>query len=544
MKKYIFLLLSVLFCIALSAAPRSLRQAQRMAPATKHCYTAMQADGHPAFYVFNRENEGGFVIISADDRAYTVLGYSDCGHWDEADLPDNMRAWLEGYVQELASVGEDYAPRVEQDSYTPVSPICQTKWGQRSPFNDLCPMYQGTHAAAGCVAIASAQIMKVYNYPTQGIGSNSYKWATENGDSIELSADFGATTYDWTNMLNSYDANATEAQKNAVATLVYHCGVADNMWYGKSSAANATSMLGKLINNFGYDKGISTWLKDYAGEKKLMHEIAASLTEGMPVYISAKTEDNTGHSFVCDGMDADGLIHINWGWFGKSDGYYRLSALAPQEQGTGGSSTNKAYTERIQIFTNIRPNINGEYVYSLTCEHVRVGKSAYHRDSLVYFYVDTLNNRGFCPWTGHLRLYVYHNGILFNTRSMDSMKALQNGKLRKLVTYAANFGKKEGDVYQYPDGEYEVVITARAEDMGDLYIPIYCRGVGEWKCQLTITGDSIYVKPIPAELNPTEGLEDVLYPETPQAEKILRDGVLYIRREGKTFTVNGEKVKD
>lgn len=538
MKKFFLLTLGALMSTMVWAAPRCMQQARSMAPGLRHVRTALTTDGQPAFYIFNRDNDEGFVIISADDRAHTVLAYSDKGHWDENDLPENLRVWLEGYAEQIGSQDAFYAPSMETASYTPVGQLCQTTWGQNDPYNRLCPMWQSNRTVTGCVATAASQIMKKHNYPEHGIGSHSYKWANANGDSIVLSADFENTTYDWSNMLNSYTSSATDVQKDAVATLIYHCGVANEMRYGKSaSTGDSPDMLGQMIDYFGYDKGVRTYRKGYVPDSVIMANIYENLRMGQPVYISAKTIDSIGHAFVCDGIDADGLLHINWGWNGKADGYYQLSAFAPKEQGTGGSSSGKAFTERIKVFTHIRPNADGDYYYSFCCENIQSLLPAYHRDSLVRFRVDSFYNDSYNAWQGHLRLLIYQDGEKYGSRSTSTdMNPLQPGKRRNKITYSANFS----DRTKYPDGEYEIVIAARATDQGSSsVIPVWCKGFGEWRCKMTIEGDSIYID---APQRP-EGILNTSAETVEKAQKILRDGVLYIRRNGVTYNVQGIKVK-
>lgn len=494
--KKIYLLTGFCFvCLALTASPRSLQQARRLVAGAQHVHTALQTNGQPAFYVFNKPNDGGFVLISADDRTYTVLGYSDTGHWDENDLPENARAWFESYAETISALPEAYHPSAPQQtaSYTPVAPLCETNWGQTAPYNNLCPSTSSGHAVSGCVSIAASQIMKRYAYPEHGTGSHAYKWATENGDSIILSANFENTTYDWTNMLNRYDSvESTQAQQTAVATLVYHCGVAANMKYGAdASSANSNTMIKALMTYFGYDKGIHRLFKDYAGEAILEQAMYEDLRAGRPVYISAKTVRNEGHAFICDGIDADGLFHINWGWLGKSDGYFRFSALNPQEQGTGGSTTNQGFNENLQIFTHIRPDVGGDYVHSMTCENIKLAQTACHRDSLVRLTVDTFYNRGYTDWTGNLKLYIYKDGKLYKTKTSSSRNPLPSNYYYHYVKYSANFS----DTAVYKEGEYEMVVAARADDQPDAYIPIYRKWLGEWRCKMTITSDSIYLTP-------------------------------------------------
>lgn len=536
----IILFTFALCSVCLFATPRSIQQARRAFSSSselRHVYTAVQPDGKPAFYVFNKGDEQGFVIISADDRAYTILGYSDTGRWEENDLPENMRAWLGMYqtdLEQLARLPE--AQMISEDfvSYTPVAPLCATKWNQSAPYNESCPSYQGKSAAAGCVAVAASQIMKKHAYPEHGVGEHSYKWVNENGDSITLSADFANTTYDWSNMLNTYTTTSASDKKKAVATLIYQTGVACNMKYGKSSSATSSTMIGELINTFKYDKGIRVLYKNYAGDSILLDAIQEDLLAGRPVYLSAKTVEGTGHAFVCDGMDADGLLHINWGWGGKSDGYFRLSALAPSEQGTGGSATNKAYTESVQIYTRIQPDAGGDYVHHLICERVQIERSDLARQDTVKFVVDTVRNRGFAVWNGNLRLRVYQNGELYESRTITKNKLLKPWNFYYHLNYKA--------AISYPPGEYELVMSIRDSAQSKTYIPLYCHGEGEWRCHMTITNDSIHLSRtspvIPQALEATK--EEV----QPMVQKILRNGVLYIRREGETYTLQGLRVND
>ena len=539
MKKIFFWIPVLCFVGSVCASPRTLRQARSLVPASRHVYTALTSDGEPAFYVLNRENEKGFVIIAADNRAHTVLGYSDTGHWDETDLPDGLRTLLNDYTHEIA-VAQDYSALEAMDNvakpYTPVDPFCSALWGQSAPFNNLCPTYNGKNCKTGCVAIAASQIMNVYRYPTQGIGTNSYKWETENKDSVTLSADFGQTTYRWEDILDSYPDTASAAQRNAIATLVYHCGVAANMDYGpSSSSAVSYEMVKSMIEHFGYDKGIGVLYKDYSPEEVLLDTIATELQQGRPVYISAKTVNKEGHAFVCDGMDADGLLHINWGWYGKSNGFYRISAFQPKTQGTGGAASGKAYTEQMQFYFRIRPDAGGDYVTSLNCENIRISAPSYARNEKVVFYVDSLHNRGFSPWTGHLKLYIYkEDGSFYGTRSYSkSMSPLDVRKYRPKVTYNADFSS-------YPEGTYKVVIAARSDDAPDAYIPVMRKGTGEWSCKMTIAGDSIYMTDphIPAAVSL------VKEEESSKVRKIITNGQLYIIRNNERYTVQGIKVND
>ena len=65
-----------------------------------------KATAQPALYVFNAEKGNGFVIVSGDDRTEPVLGYCDSGSYDPDNVPENMQAWLDQYVEEIVMLDE------------------------------------------------------------------------------------------------------------------------------------------------------------------------------------------------------------------------------------------------------------------------------------------------------------------------------------------------------------------------------------------------------------------------------------------------------
>ena len=161
MKHFLTLFASLLVCLHTIAALRTPEEALRIAaslgqdnqaariPARQlqdltHCYTALQSNGDPAIYVFNRGEDEGFVLISAEDRAKTVLGYADNGHWDEAHMSDATRMWIRNYCKQISRVATEpsyplHAPvgikkATLQKQYNTIAPISKTQWGQGSPY--------------------------------------------------------------------------------------------------------------------------------------------------------------------------------------------------------------------------------------------------------------------------------------------------------------------------------------------------------------------------------------------------------------------------
>ena len=200
----------------LSAVQRGTAQGSRMRLAHK---ANMPNSSEPALYIFNSSDNGGFVLVSAEDNALTILGYSDRGSFDAEHIPSNVQYMLDYYAESIAMSRTLSSPRAsiapQGTPSTPISPMLEAegiKWDQREPYNNLCPSDGGGRCATGCVATAGAQLMRYWKWPEQGSGSHSYTWQrcdsiTANGEcaattDTTLSVDFSAAHYDWANMMS------------------------------------------------------------------------------------------------------------------------------------------------------------------------------------------------------------------------------------------------------------------------------------------------------------------------------------------------------
>jgi hypothetical protein len=294
----------------------------------------------PYYYVFNRSNNAGFVIVSGDDRAKTVLGYSDTGHFDVENLPINMKYWLRGYENELQALSEgkvtqveEITPQLRTDFAASINPLIESEWNQGTPYNNLCPVIPtgkpnaGTKTVTGCVATAMAQIMRFHQYPATYNFSVNYKTKTL-GITINETL---SGTYDWGNMPYTYSSSSTTNQNSAVATLMYTCGVSVDMDYDTSSGADMYSPAEAFTDKFGYDANLQYYTRAYYSDAEWINLLKTDLNAGLPVlYGGVDTRPNKGgHEFVCDGYDANDYFHFNWGWGGTYNGNYVLSALNP-----------------------------------------------------------------------------------------------------------------------------------------------------------------------------------------------------------------------
>lgn len=309
----------------------------------------------PAFYIYNIGDQKGFVIVSGEDAAKTILAYADEGLFRTDNIPENLKSWLNFYQQEIeglrkasitTSVASSEQVSTSAAGIASVAPLLGTvKWNQSDPYNLLCPwdVNAESRTLAGCVAVAMAQIMKYYNWPVTGTGSHSYTDPIYGTQTV----DFSKKHYDWNNMLGVYGSTATAQQDTAVATLVYHCGVAVDMAYSLTGSSSYTiNAAAAFVNYFGYDAELQRYERAFFSQAEWNSLIKKELNNTRPVYFSANS-DAGGHAFVCDGYDSNDMFHINWGWGGSSNGYFELSALSSDNPGIIGATGGYSYQQNI-----------------------------------------------------------------------------------------------------------------------------------------------------------------------------------------------------
>ena len=348
MKKIV--VLAMMSALSLGASAEVLTPAQALervvgsaAPQSKtlrpQLVSTHPADGLPAVYVFTAHGDKGFMVISADDCAAPLLGICDDGHFDASLINPSMQEWLDGYADEIRWLRSNpnaprYLPAPKMAARTDIAPMVTTRWSQDEPYNNMCPADGNQRTVTGCVATAMAQIVNYHKLPTgKGTGSASvtYKGTT-------YTFDYASESFDWANMLDDYTGSYTDAQANAVAKLMYACGVSVDMSYGTGASGAVTSNVATALPTyFGFDSGAKTYQRKFYTLDNWNDLVYQQLKDYGPVQFSGRNDEG-GHSFVCDGYRQGDFFHINWGWGGASDGYFKLTALDPDSQGIGGSS--------------------------------------------------------------------------------------------------------------------------------------------------------------------------------------------------------------
>jgi hypothetical protein len=283
-----------------------------------------------AYYVVNFAPQG-WAIVSADDYVDPIIGYSTEGAFDPMRVPDNIDYMLR-YYKDMVTLGAREG-RVTRSAWknttfaltragVAVDPLIKVNFNQSSPFNKYCPGEDKDKALVGCVAVAMSQAMTVQRYPDRPQGTMTYTSSNYGKQTINYD---GERAYSWDNIIsgaNSYDE---------AARLLWHAGVSVRMDYGTDGSGIPASQPDRistaLRTYFGYGSDVryvwkSTYQDDW--ERLILNELNAGRAV---VFNGVDSDNNSGHSFNIDGFDGSSNYHVNWGWGGYGNGYFRLDNL-------------------------------------------------------------------------------------------------------------------------------------------------------------------------------------------------------------------------
>jgi len=451
------------------------------------------------FYVFNNPVQPGWVIVAGDDRALPILAYGNEAYFDEAEVPECVQDWLNGYVEQIEAIDKiKVEPQVVTEesvigaTKTKIAPLLFSKWAQGLPFNQGCPSFTDAetsttkYSPAGCVAIAMAQIM-YYHKSSYGCDAIPAYTSTSDNFTNERPA-LSKTTFNW-GIMNPWYHNefSTTASAKEVQKLIKYCGQAVKMNYGKSSSS-ATSQRNAFTYYFGYDKHSKQIKREDYDASRWEDIIYNEIALGRPVFISAR-KLNGGHAFICDGYDGNGLYHINWGWRGSYNGFFALNAMSDGNAGgTGAASGEEGYTINLQAIVGLQPSssssssidYNNLALYSSIEDErvpIEVPTTTYTRtsSSAPFSNVKLIANY----WNNSSQAYTYDLGWA----QID-----ENGNTKSVQPVATN-KTIQGGYYTYPTGLFSVSGTS-----GTYYLKPICRLSGQSTWLLTRGSKVNYVK--------------------------------------------------
>lgn len=298
-------------------------------------------------YTLYQTPKGDFAMIAADDRLPAVLAVGNSLTSGTTAQVNPGFEWFCSSIEEvsrlLTSSNMAFTTTLPDPAKYPakVDALITSQWGQDAPYSYWCPTGYGeicedytpdvVHCCVGCVATALAQIVRYYRFPDHAAGTANFLIGNN-----EASDSFDAT-FDWDNMLDTYpEGQYTEAQGRAVALLSYVCGLVSWMNYAtnESGSSNLAAVAGAQ-NYFGYSKDAATVVRSDYSEPEWMDMVYNELSQRRPLYyqgVHLNFDPSTGlvaagHSFVIDGYNEQGMVHVNWGWYGNYDGYFDIALL-------------------------------------------------------------------------------------------------------------------------------------------------------------------------------------------------------------------------
>lgn len=304
------------------------------------------------------QKAGHSLLLSNDEHA-VVFGEFDRPTSLES-MPEAVLSFLSTYDSVDAEDGNaffQFSNLSEGDGVDPL--LGNIEYDQGEPYNDLCPILNGGRAVTGCVATAMAQVMRYWRYPQVGTGTAKYT-----SSSGEKTYNFADHPFDWNNMLETYtisrlgvtNYNATEA--SAVATLMLACGASVNMNYDfAGSGSYISEAYLAMRDHFGYSPDIKYYESDDPNWEDWTETLQAQFDRGLPILYGG-TGTSGGHAFVLDGYqiaisETTGnpytLFHVNWGWNGTYNGWFRIRRLQPSDEFENYSNLNQ------RIVINIYP---------------------------------------------------------------------------------------------------------------------------------------------------------------------------------------------
>jgi hypothetical protein len=331
--------------------------------------TSHVVQGEPVYYILNL-TPSGYVIVSAESTVPPVLAYAFDGQCTVTGAPEQFTAWVKQYEKQIlyARGQKAMAPPAVTDAWDhllgddpatlriassrSVEPLITSNWDQGNYYNGHCPADAagpGGHTYAGCVPTCMGQVMYYFRWPQTGTGSYTY----DDPPYGTLSADFGATTYEWEKMPNSINN-----QNDAIAELLFHLGVSCDLQYGPGGSGMYNHKAAYSLRTFFKYSPQTRYLYRDSTTLDWDSVLIAHLDRKMPMYYAGWDVPNiSGHAFVCDGYQDSLFFHFNFGWSGSNNGYFYTSDLTP-----GGYNFNLAQ----EVIINCYPDTLS-YIYPQYC---------------------------------------------------------------------------------------------------------------------------------------------------------------------------------
>ena len=334
-------------------------------------YLEVKPDSNlPSMYIVNYDG-GGFIIIAGDKRIDPILAYSEHNSFnlDDKILPDGLINWLKAVHTAIGEIrvanGEqgELLESIWEKSFTElhpitkgtrhtanartqitwyegdcnngdsgyqqitrVEPLINSWWGQGDRYNDACPMlgctepYNG-RAYTGCVATATGQVMRFWQFPNTFNWSQMPAFNSPTAEVARLLADLGSR------LQMSYGCRGTGSganYRNVKGTLAsYGYPMASDGSYNYWTASDYIQGGRPVL--LGGSKSTAWWI---FGSKDGHLWVADGMNEIM--YYTCSSDPNTPGEWIAQYTGYTAGLYMNWGWEGMDNAWYASNSFNPE----------------------------------------------------------------------------------------------------------------------------------------------------------------------------------------------------------------------
>ena len=472
MKKILLLAIIASTSLNLSASERSDQEMRRIAEKqlkSQRSINTRSMDSEikkvsdtDAYCIYATSNS--YAIVSKDTRNAPILGYSETPY-NEEKMPCGMKWWLNTVN---VAAGDSEIRSTTRGTTDVIPPLLTTEWGQGEPYNLKCPTLEGEKTPSGCVATAMSQVLYYFKYPETGKGSSSY---TVMGGFRPWALNYGAT-YQYDLMKDKYDATTlaslTDEEKNAISTLLLHCGAAVKMNYNTDgSGATEFDATDGLATYFRYDSlALHCYERDFFNNEEWMNLVREELAAQHPILYFGRDDRAGGHAFVIDGINAEGLVHVNWGWDGECNGYYAIDGLTPKRTVGFAFGYNFSSSQAMIVGYKLKEKPDAEDTYTSLWASEKPYKIS---TSGKYFNISNLGsfyNYNWLPFEGSIDLIFEEdktNGqqykIVINEEDFENYKGIKLWGYKRDALDQVSFTRVNDA--NFPAGNYKVFLGSK-----------------------------------------------------------------------------------
>ncbi|MDE7496525.1 MAG: Spi family protease inhibitor [Muribaculaceae bacterium] len=271
-------------------------------------------------YVINYADEGGFAIISADNRVQPVLAFSENGtfSFDNEIAVDNFINNLGEFISqnnETSFKGIVYPLFVQE-----VAPRIVTQIHQEAPFNKYV-VAEYPNCPAGCVPVATALILihtqdELLNYHNMNVSFKNIRKAMRG---IYFPSSSGENIISTVADNPIPNPGSYQDAIDQIAKLLYYFGDDMGVHYGEGGSGTTVRAAYSFLNK--YSPNLTTKNIPY-----VFKNVVEWMRQGEMVMLFG-----SGHAWVADGVaytidsqtnQKQYYIYCDWGWGGDGNGYY------------------------------------------------------------------------------------------------------------------------------------------------------------------------------------------------------------------------------